>query len=100
MGDWGDILLLGDLLGVSGSKLSQAGVANGAAQACGYPLALLVCEFHGFARQGKAVSRPMSEKGRVFLVSGGVEVLGVTSLGSLGAVFSGVVGLGWSAPAV
>lgn len=42
----------------------------------------------------------MSEKGRVFLVSGGVEVLGVTSLGSLGAVFSGVVGLGWSAPAV
>ena len=65
-----------------------------------HSFSLLVCEFHGFPRQGKAVSRPMSEKGRVFLVSGGVEVLGVTSLGSLGAVFSGVVGLGWSAPAV
>ena len=101
MGDWGDILLLGDPLGVSGSKLSQAGVANGAAQACGHPLALLVCEFHGFPHQGKAVRRPKSEKGRVFLISCGVEILGVISLGSLGAVYSpGLLVWGWSAPAL
>ena len=53
VGDWGGILFLGDPLGVSGSKLSQAGVASGAAQACGYPLALLVCEFHGFLAKGR-----------------------------------------------
>lgn len=100
VGDWGGFLLLGDLPGISGSKLSQAGVASGAAQACGCPLSLLVCEFHGFPLQGKAVSRPMPEKGRVFLVSSGVEILGVTSLGSLGAVYSpGLSFWGWSAPA-
>lgn len=75
MGNWGGVLLLGDLPGVPSCKLSQAGVADGAAQACGEPLALLVSVFLGFPPQGKVVSRRVSEKGRLFLVSGG-EVLG------------------------
>lgn len=37
-----------DLPGVPSCKLSQAGVADGAAQACGEPLALLVSVFLGF----------------------------------------------------
>lgn len=77
VGARGSILLLGDPLG---DPLQQAASGRsgqwGCTGHCGEPLALLVCVFHGFPPQGKAVSRLVSEKGRLFLFSGGVEILG------------------------